>query len=121
LHRCRTAWIAKKFTEEHRHTFDYLNKCTSGRLRLYGVEVEVLRIGASLPDPHFRLVSTPNDYVAAAHNATSELSEAKSLYMEFWTGSVITAAPKGKHSASRVHGLSTGTQSALGGVDSPSA
>ena len=79
-------WIAKKFTEEHRQTFDYLNECTSGRLRLYGVEVEVLRIGNSIPAPHFRLVSTPNDYVAAAHNATTELSETKSLYMEFWSG-----------------------------------
>jgi hypothetical protein len=79
-------WIAKKFTEEHRQTFDYLNECTSGRLRLYGVEVEVLRIGTSLPAPHFRLVSTPNDYVAAAHNATAGVSETKSLYLEFWTG-----------------------------------
>ncbi len=79
-------WIAKTFTEEHRQTFDYLNECTSGRLRLYGVELEVLRIGDSLPAPHFRLVSSPNDYVAAAHNATAELSETKSLYMEFWTG-----------------------------------
>lgn len=79
-------WIAKKFTEEHRQTFDYLNECTSGRLRLYGVEVEVLRIGNSLPAPHFRLVSTPNDYVAAAHNATAAVSDTKSLYLEFWTG-----------------------------------
>jgi len=79
-------WIAKTFTEEHRQTFDYLNECTSGRLRLYGVEVQVLRIGNSIPAPHFRLVSSPNDYVAATHNATAELSETKSLYMEFWTG-----------------------------------
>jgi len=79
-------WIAKTFTEEHRQTFDYLNECTSGRLRLYGVEVQVLRIGNSNPAPHFRLVSSPNDYVAATHNATAELSETKSLYMEFWTG-----------------------------------
>jgi hypothetical protein len=79
-------WIAKKFTEEHRQTFDYLNECTSGRLRLYGVEVEVLRIGDSLPAPHFRLVSTPNDYVATTHNATAGVSDTKSLYMEFWTG-----------------------------------
>jgi len=79
-------WIAKTFTEEHRQTFDYLNECTSGRLRLYGVEIEVLRIGNSIPAPHFRLVSSPNDYVAATHNATVELSETKSLYMEFWTG-----------------------------------
>jgi hypothetical protein len=79
-------WIAKKFTEEHRQAFDYLNECTAGRLRLYGVEVEVLRIGDSLPAPHFRLVSTPNDYVAAAHNATAGVSDTKSLYLEFWTG-----------------------------------
>ena len=79
-------WIAKKFTEEHRQAFDYLNECTAGRLRLYGVEVEVLRIGDSLPAPHFRLVSTPNDYVAAAHNATVGVSDTKSLYLEFWTG-----------------------------------
>ena len=48
--------------------------------------MEVLRIGNSIPAPHFRLVSSPNDYVAATHNATAELSETKSLYMEFWTG-----------------------------------
>jgi hypothetical protein len=78
-------WIAKKFTEEHRQTFDYLNECTSGRLRLYGVEVEVLRIGNSIPAPHFKLVSTPNDYVAATHNATAELSDTKRLYLEFWS------------------------------------
>ncbi len=79
-------WIARTFTEEHRQTFDYLNECTSGRLRLYGVEIEVLRIGNSVPAPHFRLVSSPNDYAAATHNATAELSETKSLYLEFWTG-----------------------------------
>jgi hypothetical protein len=33
-------WIAKKFPQEHRQTLDYLNESTSGRLRLYGVEVE---------------------------------------------------------------------------------
>ena len=31
-------WIARKFTEEHRQAFDYLNECTAGGLRLYGVE-----------------------------------------------------------------------------------
>jgi len=78
-------WLARKFTEEHRQTFDYLNECTSGRLRLYGVEVEVLRIGDSLPAPHFRLVSSPNDYLAATHIASAGISDTKSLYMEFWT------------------------------------
>ena len=79
-------WIAKKFTEEHRQTLDYLNECTSGRLRLFAVEVEVLRIGTSLPAPHFKLVSSPNDYVAAAHNANAAISDTKALYLDFWTG-----------------------------------
>lgn len=79
-------WIAKKFTEEHRQTFDYLNECTSGRLRLFAVEVEVLRIGNSLPAPHFKLVSSPNDYLAAAHNANAAISDIKALYLDFWTG-----------------------------------
>jgi hypothetical protein len=79
-------WIAKKFTEEHRQTFDYLNECTSGRLRLFGVEVEVVRIGSSIPAPLFKLVSSPNDYVAATHNASAGISDTQSLYMEFWTG-----------------------------------
>jgi len=78
-------WIAKKFTEEHRQTFDYLNECTSGRLRLYGVEIEVVRIGNSVPAPLFKLVSSPNDYVAATHNASAGISDTKSLYLEFWT------------------------------------
>jgi hypothetical protein len=78
-------WIAKKFTEEHRQTFDYLNECTSGRLRLYGVEIEVVRIGNSVPAPLFKIVSSPNDYVAATHNASVGISETKSLYLELWT------------------------------------
>lgn len=78
-------WIARKFTEEHRQTFDYLNECTSGRLRLFAVEMEALRIGDSLPAPHFKVVSSPNEYVAAAHHADAKLSDTKSLYLEFWT------------------------------------
>ncbi len=56
-------WIAKKFTEEHRQAFDYLNECTAGRLRLYGVEVEVLRIGGNRGQCAFHFIFVLRDFV----------------------------------------------------------
>ncbi len=79
-------WIAREFTEEHRRAMDFLNECTAGKLRLYAVEIQLFKIGDSLPAPYFNIVaSPPNEFaVAAAINETS-FTATKALYLEFWS------------------------------------
>lgn len=79
-------WIAREFTEEHRRAIDFLNENTAGKLRLYAVEIQLFKIGGSLPAPHFKIVASPNEYVAAAQSKESGFTETKALYLEFWNG-----------------------------------
>ncbi len=52
-------WIAKKFRDGHRAALDWLNRITGEDLRFFGVEIELLQIGDSLPAPKFNIVSKP--------------------------------------------------------------
>ena len=49
LHAVTICWIAENFTEEHRATLDWLNEITDGRFQFFGLEIEVWKIGNSLP------------------------------------------------------------------------
>jgi hypothetical protein len=77
-------WIARQFTEEHRRAFDFLNEFTAGKLGLYAIEIQVFKIGNSLPAPYFNIVASPNEYVAAAQTEESGITETRALYLEFW-------------------------------------
>ena len=77
-------WIAREFTEEHRQAIDFLNQTGSGDLRLYAVQVKLLRIGDSLPAPHFEIISSPNEYLDTVKKDQGTLSETGALYLEFW-------------------------------------
>ncbi|MGD9930915.1 MAG: DUF4268 domain-containing protein [Mangrovibacterium sp.] len=79
-------WIAKKFTEEHRAAIDWLNKITDEKFNFFGIEIEVYRIGDSLPAPFFQIVSKPNDWAKAVKATTQNqgLTETKALNLEYW-------------------------------------
>ncbi|WGL52149.1 DUF4268 domain-containing protein [Nocardioides sp. BP30] len=78
-------WIATGFRPEHRAAIDWLNSRTDEHTRFFGVQIEVVRIGDSMPAPAFKLVAQPNDWEKAAKTATAgELSARDSLYWEFW-------------------------------------
>jgi hypothetical protein len=77
-------WIAREFTEEHRQAIDFLNQTGSGDLRLYAVQVKLLRIGDSLPAPHFEIVSSPNEYLDTVKKDQGTPSALGALYLEFW-------------------------------------
>ena len=69
---------------------DWLNDITDSRLRLFGLEVELWRIGASLAAPRFNIVSKPNDWsksVSRAARAIDEdsLSETRILQLRYRT------------------------------------
>ena len=40
-------WIAERFTEEHRAALDWLNERTDEKINLFGLEIELWRIGDS--------------------------------------------------------------------------
>ena len=84
-------WIAKSFEDEHRAVFDRLNEITEERFRFFGVEIELWRIGDSLPAPEFNIVSKPNDWIRTVSQesqraANENLSETQLQQKRFWTG-----------------------------------
>jgi hypothetical protein len=81
-------WIAERFTDEHRAALDWLNEVTAEQINLFGLEVELWRIGTSAIAPKFNIVSQPNDWVkhVNAERQTVEASELSQLKLEFWTG-----------------------------------
>ena len=80
-------WICTNLQEEHRAALDWLNERTGEATRFFGVEIDVVRIGASAPAPNFQLVVEPNDWEKTARaRAASASSDPKgSAYVSFWT------------------------------------
>ena len=80
-------WIAKSFTEEHRAALDWLNRITDENINFFGIEIEVIQIGDSLPAAQFKVVAKPNDWSrsvkSSANNA--ELTDLKLKQQEYWT------------------------------------
>ena len=52
-------WVARRFNNVHRAALEWLNRCTADGIKIYGVEVNLLRIGDSLPAPEFIAVVIP--------------------------------------------------------------
>jgi hypothetical protein len=77
-------WIAEQFTEPHRATLDWLNKCTEPGIRFFGVEIQLWRIGESPLAPKFNVISRPNDWQKELTQETGALSATRQLYHEFW-------------------------------------
>ena len=83
-------WIAERFTEEHRAALDWLNERTDEKINLFGLEIELWRIGDSPIAPKFNIISQPNGWSktvqqATAASASGEISEHKQFQLSFWT------------------------------------
>ena len=68
-------WIAESLTQEHAAALEWLNDVTDDRVGFFGVELELLRIGDSLPAPHFRVVVQPNDWKKKTRRRTRDSVE----------------------------------------------
>jgi hypothetical protein len=77
-------WIAKRFTEEHRATLDWLNEITSDKFNFFGLEIELWRIGNSLIAPKFNVVSKPNEWLHDVGEIQKITPEGK-LRLDYWT------------------------------------
>lgn len=80
-------WIAKSFTEEHRAALDWLNRITDENINFFGIEVEAIQIGDSLPAPQFNVVAKPNDWskIIKSNTNSESLTETKIKQQEYWT------------------------------------
>lgn len=80
-------WIAKRFTEEHRATLDWLNEHTDESISFLGLEVELWRIGDSPIAPKFNVVAKPNDWAreVKAGKERAGLTESRQAQLAFWT------------------------------------
>ena len=79
-------WITTQFRDEHRQALTWLNEHTDENTHFFGVELQVVQIGDSLPAPLFKIVAQPNDWGKAVKSATSGQAGVRSqLYLAFWT------------------------------------
>jgi len=76
-------WIVKRARDEHRQAIEWLNRRTDEDVGFFLIEVELWKIGDSLPAPRFNVVEKPNDW-AKAMKTVEGLSETKKLQYEFW-------------------------------------
>lgn len=55
-------WIAPEIRDEHRTTIEWLNQKTTEAVKFYLVQVEVIRIGDSLPAVRFEVKVAPSEF-----------------------------------------------------------
>ena len=77
-------WIATKFRDEHRAALDWLNEGIKDSLRFFGVEIQAVRIGDSLPAPLFRLSAAPNAWSKDVEESQVEVTPTQEKYIRFW-------------------------------------
>jgi hypothetical protein len=87
LNAVTVVWIAQRFTEEHRAALDWLNERTDEKINVFGLEVELWRIGGSDIAPKFNVISQPNNWTRTVQQAASTgvVTEHKQLQLRFWT------------------------------------
>jgi len=79
-------WVADTFTDEHRAALNWINDHTEESIRVFGLEIELWRIGDSEPAPKFNIAAEPNEWVKSGTSArTSSTSERKIAQQEYWT------------------------------------
>ena len=76
-------WIVKRARDEHRQAIEWLNAHTDEEVGFFLLEIELWKIGDSIPAPKFNIVSKPNDW-GKTQKASNGLGKAQKLQGEFW-------------------------------------
>ena len=79
-------WIARRFTDEHRATLDWLNENSTPNIQFFGLEIEVSKIDDSQPAARFNIVSKPNAWTKGPASVTKEPSPFGEFRRHFWSG-----------------------------------
>ena len=76
-------WIVKHARDEHKHAIEWLNQHTDENIDFFLIEIELWKIGNSLPAPKFNVVERPNEWVTGIKELKG-LTKTKKLQLEFW-------------------------------------
>ncbi len=82
-------WIAESFQHDHRAAIDWLNAHTDDDFEFFGVEIELWRIGESMPAPRFNVVASPNNWTRQAKTAVRAVDgaaerESHQIRLAYW-------------------------------------
>lgn len=75
-------WIVEDARSEHASAVEWLNNNMTDK-GFFLVQIEVIRIGDSLPAPTFTIIEKPNEYIQSTKN---ESSPRKQLRYDYWSG-----------------------------------
>lgn len=90
-------WIVKRARDEHRQAIEWLNAHTDEEIGFFLLEIELWKIGDSMPAPKFNIVSKPNDW-GKTQKASNGLGKAQKLQGEFWQAFAEYGASDEKYS-----------------------
>lgn len=76
-------WIVKRARDEHKQAIEWLNRHTDENINFFLIEIELWKIGESLPAVKFNVVERPNDWIKNM-KVEDSLSETKKLQLKFW-------------------------------------
>jgi len=81
-------WIARTFAEEHVAALNWLNEINDQSVKFFGIELEVYKIGDSLPAPEFNIVVKPETWAKKSRQSPSaqKLTDIELLQLEYWQG-----------------------------------
>jgi hypothetical protein len=86
-------WIVKKVRDEHRQAVEWLNQHTDENVNFFLIEIELWKIGDSLPAPKFNIVEQPNNLIKIIRTS-EELSVQQKMLYGFWQAFVDYAFSK---------------------------
>lgn len=76
-------WIVKEAREEHINAVSWLNEKTDLNINFFLLEIELWKIGDSLPAPKFNVVVKPNQW-ARVQKEMGTVSDSERLKLGFW-------------------------------------
>lgn len=76
-------WVVKHARDEHKQAVAWLNQHTDDNIGIFLIEIELWRIGDSLPAPKFNIVERPNEW-AKNVKAAETLTPLKKFQLSFW-------------------------------------
>ena len=77
-------WVVARARDEHRQAIEWLNQHTDRDFGFFLVEVELWKIGDSLPAPRFGVVEQPNEWTKTV-KLSEGLSETEKVKLAYWT------------------------------------
>ena len=86
-------WVVPRFHDEHRRALDWLNRRTDAGVDFFGIELSLVRIGASAPAPVFDLVLQPRDWQSNRESRTLATAQLHHRFFQRMFESIIRRRP----------------------------